>query len=570
MKVISYYYTSRTDESNNEIFNTKTDHFKSNKDLRSVLKEFTAPGQSALALFIKFNDDIKFAIIKQDHKTFNLFYINISKEVQESEDFTDALDEIEKGLPEGSKLENQENNSITFNRTVEDLAKLSSRNEDGQKELLKKLSNYLDQKSDEYCITDEKELFSNLSCVFNAVFQFNDPSNTSIRIETLDVISKLKDKYPKLLDQTVKDVSCVRDWAKKVIDEHRNKIAKLLQKIKAKKYQDKDTKEELIKSLKKYTDFTLRISKIFPKVLTEDNLKTILNIYEEIAEEDLLKSRVKFTQFISKCEPQLLAAKDIDDYIKSLGHVKSLEELSAEKGQIKNNLEQLYKGLHYRSADHKNAWNQRDDSSYYYQYRDIYEIQNILLGGKARILGNTEYVKKETKHLIDELKDNTPAFFIYNIGNNHWTCFTALREGKTIKILYKDSQGDDVDGRFKSSISSLEDQLRSLAIEQNYSLEFLLHKTCEQTDGVDCGIFALANLRIMQDKIEHNRTKFVQNFANEQFCTLKKAQELRADEYAKCYLKSAFQSQKKEFADKSAKEQLNYLLDYLHERRDQG
>lgn len=91
--VISYYCTSSIEEANNDIFNTKIDYFKSDKSLCSVIKEFSDSDQSALVLFIKLNDNIKFALIKEDYQTFNLFYINIGEEAQESEDFINILDE---------------------------------------------------------------------------------------------------------------------------------------------------------------------------------------------------------------------------------------------------------------------------------------------------------------------------------------------------------------------------------------------------------------------------------------------------------------------------------------------
>lgn len=117
--VISYYCTSSIEEANNDIFNTKIDYFKSDKSLCSVIKEFSDSDQSALVLFIKLNDNIKFALIKEDYQTFNLFYINIGEEAQESEDFINILDEIEQVLDKFSKtLNNRENERITFNNFI--------------------------------------------------------------------------------------------------------------------------------------------------------------------------------------------------------------------------------------------------------------------------------------------------------------------------------------------------------------------------------------------------------------------------------------------------------------------
>ena len=177
--------------------------------------------------------------------------------------------------------------------------------------------------------------------------------------------------------------------------------------------------------------------------------------------------------------------------------------------------------------DKQNAFNQRNNSKYYYQDKDIIVIQKEIMpqGSIVKIFGNDDNTKGILEELISQLGEN-PVFCIYNPNGGHWVSFVILKVQDQITVLYKDSQ-EGGDG------SGLQDSLK--AIDQGIKVR--TNEPHEQTSGVECGIFALQNMAIMAVQLQYNQGNFIEGFSQfKGFCSLEDARKLRAGEFAKQYV----------------------------------
>jgi energy-coupling factor transporter ATP-binding protein EcfA2 len=177
----------------------------------------------------------------------------------------------------------------------------------------------------------------------------------------------------------------------------------------------------------------------------------------------------------------------------------------------------------------KNAFNQQHNPNYYYQASDITLIQRQIMQKHSadfvihEPIGNDHAIQPITRKLIASLDLIKPTLCIYNLGNFHWVTFAALRkaEGSTI-VLYKDSLG--------YANLSFEKQIRDI----DKTVQFIVNNNQEQTNGVDCGIFALQNMQVMATKLSQGQDEFVKVFAGfKGFCNLVQARELRENTFAK-------------------------------------
>ena len=202
----------------------------------------------------------------------------------------------------------------------------------------------------------------------------------------------------------------------------------------------------------------------------------------------------------------------------------------------------------------QNAFNQKDNSSYYYQATDIRSIQKQIMQSYSdnfsihEPIGDNQVLSDTIKVLITSL-DEKPTLCVYNIGNRHWVSFAALRmEDQTI-ILYKDSMG--------GSNPKLEKAIK-LRIP---GAKFKANTSKEQTSGVECGIFALQNMKIMAEQISYDKEGFSGRFKEYTgFCSLKEAKALRAEAFADQYVVGKYHEMLDEAGKAEALKLLNHLL----------
>jgi hypothetical protein len=198
----------------------------------------------------------------------------------------------------------------------------------------------------------------------------------------------------------------------------------------------------------------------------------------------------------------------------------------------------VVKGITKQGLDfdlNRNAFNQKDNQSYCYQATDIKLIQNEIMKpflGSFTIhepIGDGRYVNRVLSALILSLDEHKPTLCIYNLGNWHWVSFAALKINDEVYVLYKDSKGR-VNKNFEKLITEIDEAAR-----------FITSTSCEQTWGVECGIFALKNMLIMAEQLQNSKEEFIKGFEEfTDFCSLELAQKLRAVDFAAEYVLSKY------------------------------
>ena len=163
---------------------------------------------------------------------------------------------------------------------------------------------------------------------------------------------------------------------------------------------------------------------------------------------------------------------------------------------------------------YKNAYNQRNNRLYLYQAGDFCTLQKqifskyqdvktlVLDNGKNKRIGpsgnsytDDRDIKIARENLREQLQDlSVPKLVYYNISNEHWVFFAAVEYEGQVNILYKDSQGN--------GNAELEKQIEEIITDK--AVNFIYSRTKEQTEGVECGIFALENMRIIAEIITQN------------------------------------------------------------------
>lgn len=135
-----------------------------------------------------------------------------------------------------------------------------------------------------------------------------------------------------------------------------------------------------------------------------------------------------------------------------------------------------------------------------------------------------EIYQRGIETLIQTLETtNKPTLGIYNLGGLHWVSLAVYKRDLLTVVLYKDSYG------IKNQA------LQQYCSEKGY--RFLSNDTCEQTSGVDCGIFALKNMEIFAQNLKNNEYDFYTRFKQYRgFCDLLLAQPLRLEGYSKLYV----------------------------------
>ena len=104
-------------------------------------------------------------------------------------------------------------------------------------------------------------------------------------------------------------------------------------------------------------------------------------------------------------------------------------------------------------------------------------------------IGNGSSALPILKKLINSLTEDKPTLCVYNLNNSHWVVFACLKVNGKLTVLYKDSYG-----KSNKALAEKVEQVISGA-------EFISNTTTEQTDGVDCGFFAIKNMEILAQKI---------------------------------------------------------------------
>ncbi|CAF0923021.1 unnamed protein product [Adineta steineri] len=209
-----------------------------------------------------------------------------------------------------------------------------------------------------------------------------------------------------------------------------------------------------------------------------------------------------------------------------------------------------------KATSRKNAYNQAHTTEWY-TAEDIAQITsewmkefNTSIEGKklrtTQALGRQDNMSLSTvlNKVIDEYKQEKDTMFIIplNIAGNHWVTVALVPDQEKHIVLYKDSLGEENQIEERKEV----EQIFRIADLKNFKFKY--NRSCEQSDGYNCGVFVLGNMKIMAEQLTtlENKKKFIENFENyENFVNQEKVAHLRKEIFPKMYALSLCKSFKR-------------------------
>ncbi|CAF1332837.1 unnamed protein product [Adineta steineri] len=226
----------------------------------------------------------------------------------------------------------------------------------------------------------------------------------------------------------------------------------------------------------------------------------------------------------------------------------------------------------------KNAYNQAD-TTYWYTGEDIAQISSELM--KEFDLRITQALCQQVDRdlstilieILNEYKQDLKTTIIpLNIAGNHWVTVAIFcnRNKQQHVVLYKDSLGEQ-------HLVEERERVEKIFTGQLENIQFKFHRSCEQSDSYNCGVFTLANMHYIAENLSNkNQQSFIDNFHTSNFTTQKQADQYRREKFPKMYALSLFQSFKrrinenkeidlnsKELLIKISEDEVETLLDQL-------
>ncbi|CAF3836247.1 unnamed protein product [Rotaria sp. Silwood1] len=225
-----------------------------------------------------------------------------------------------------------------------------------------------------------------------------------------------------------------------------------------------------------------------------------------------------------------------------------------------------------KTSVEQNAYNQAE-TTYWYKAEDIaiisMEWMKEFYGTKFRItqaLGKQED-RNLSRILCDVLteykQDHRSTIIPLNIAHNHWVTLALIYNEKNKEniALYKDSMGEH-----HSIVERIE--IQNILTNQLENMNFKFHRSCDQFDDYNCGVFTLANMKSMAENLSKQKQKlFIDNFEKWNFVTQKQAIELRHKQFPKMYVLSLFQSYKRRKIANYHSIELKLIKDLLEENK---
>ncbi|CAF2965994.1 unnamed protein product, partial [Rotaria sp. Silwood2] len=184
----------------------------------------------------------------------------------------------------------------------------------------------------------------------------------------------------------------------------------------------------------------------------------------------------------------------------------------------------------------QNAYNQAN-SIYYYNVDDLTRIStewmkefvsNFRITSPLCHQSDRSLSSILTNVLNEYLREKKPTIFCLNISSNHWVSVALINNKDKDIVLYKDSLGEDsyVDER---------EELKVFLNDKIEKIDFKFHRSCDQFNSYDSGVFALANMKIIATYLKNKKESFIHYFETSKFTSQSQATHDRINTFPKMY-----------------------------------
>ncbi|CAF1488969.1 unnamed protein product, partial [Didymodactylos carnosus] len=217
----------------------------------------------------------------------------------------------------------------------------------------------------------------------------------------------------------------------------------------------------------------------------------------------------------------------------------------------------------------KNAYNQAN-TTYSYNANDIVQISSEWMKDFANSFRITKALDQQvdrslrdilTKILIEYKQDQKSTIIPLNIVDNHWIVLTIIHHQNKDIALYKDSLGED-------NFVKKREEIQKILLEKFENIIFKFHKSCDQSDCYNSGVFVLANMKIIAKQLIDNKKYFIENYEMNNFISEKGVIELRQETFPKMYALSICQLYKRKKVVNHHSVELKLIQKLLEEKND--
>ncbi|CAF1345440.1 unnamed protein product [Didymodactylos carnosus] len=217
----------------------------------------------------------------------------------------------------------------------------------------------------------------------------------------------------------------------------------------------------------------------------------------------------------------------------------------------------------------KNAYNQAN-TTYSYNANDIVQISSEWMKNFINSFRITQAIDQQvdtslhdilTNILNDCKKDQTSTIIPLNIADNHWITLVIIHHENKNIVLYKDSLGKD-------NFVEKRKEVQKILAEKFENIIFKFHKSCDQLDCYNSGVFVLANMKIIVEQLRNNEKYFIKNFEMNNFIIEKEVMELRQETFPKMYALNVYQLYKRKKVVSHHSVELKLLQKLLEKNND--
>ncbi|MEE1964615.1 hypothetical protein V1387_18150 [Allomuricauda taeanensis] len=215
--------------------------------------------------------------------------------------------------------------------------------------------------------------------------------------------------------------------------------------------------------------------------------------------------------------------------------------------------------------EEKNAFIEYNNPSYWYSADDITTIKESMANSSDIFVTDSVglFAKSgnEGNTVFNELlkpENNKGKFCLLHINDSHWVTLATVKIDGRVKVLYKDSKGDDMPDDLRKNLTTDPEADEKPAIKKE---DIFVNQGKEQHGSNDCGPMAMRNMILIQKGLKDHPERFIKGFRDEKFCSEEEAKIHRNQTFPSYYLEGILASHG---SDLSNEDKIKYIKSKFH------
>ncbi|MCM1002531.1 hypothetical protein, partial [Wolbachia pipientis] len=229
------------------------------------------------------------------------------------------------------------------------------------------------------------------------------------------------------------------------------------------------------------------------KTITDSDKMFFMGVVVNVKAKDKNSLILTSDEFV----PALVVHSSID--IAKRKHLEGIQEITQRLKNI---------GIQEENLHTLESATAKKDYHYWLQQHDIADIARIEYGYGAdtlfEIVGSPEHIVNQLQQFQDSVTtrgERRPLTLIVNLDNNHWVTLVISHQNGQYNGYYVDSLGNNIPGNIRQVLQRARITVNDVSIAQ-------------QTDGHNCGLWALENARDINAVLQGDRSNIPDEIRN--------------------------------------------------------